>query len=110
VTPIGFAGDALGYLEPFPGSARTPNLTRVAFVRESGDSASIEALRSSQPVQRLCGPVTRRSQYLAGFVNPGGAASSIWIADLHRGSPFHKVIDLPMTFLRVAPRGRAVID
>ena len=42
VTPIGFVGDALGYLEPFPGGARTPNLNRVAFVREGGESASIE--------------------------------------------------------------------
>jgi hypothetical protein len=34
-------------------------------------------------------------QSLAGFVNPGGGTSSIWIADLRRGTAFQKVTDLP---------------
>jgi hypothetical protein len=38
-------------------------------------------------------------QRIAGIVNPGGGASSIWIAGLRRGTPFQKVIDLPADIL-----------
>ena len=98
VTPIGFAGDALGYLEPFPGSARTPNLTRVAFVREGGESASIEALRGLD-LSNGSAVISPDGQRMAGIVDHGGGTSSIWIADLRRGTPFQKVIDLPADVL-----------
>lgn len=32
---------------------------------------------------------------LAGIVDPGGLAGSIWVADLGRGTAFQKVTDLP---------------
>ena len=98
VTPIGFVGDALGYLEPFPGDARTPNRTHVAFVREGGDSASIDVLRALN-LSNGFAVLSPDGQRLAGFVNPGGGASSIWIADLRRGTPFQKVIDFPADVL-----------
>ena len=98
VTPIGFIGDALAYLEPFPGSARTPNLTRVAFADEGGNSTSIDALRDLNFANGSA-VISPDGQRIAGIVNPGGGASSIWIADLRRGTPFQKVIDLPADIL-----------
>jgi len=98
VTPIGFVGDALAYLEPFPGSARTPNLTRVAFVDEGGNSTSIDALRSLN-LANGSAVISPDGQRIAGIVNPGGGASSIWIADLRRGTQFQKAIDLPADVL-----------
>jgi Tol biopolymer transport system component len=98
VTPIGFVGDALGYVEPFPGTATTPNLNRVAFVREGGDSASIEALRGLN-LSAGFAVLSPDGQHLAGFVSPGGGISSIWVADLRRNTPFQKVTDLPADVL-----------
>jgi hypothetical protein len=34
-------------------------------------------------------------QRMAGIVDPGGAAGSIWVADLSRGTAFQKVTGLP---------------
>ena len=98
VTPIGFVGDALGYLEPFPGTARTPNLNRVAFVREGGDSASIEALRGLN-LSNGFAVLSPDGQRLAGVCQSRWRDSSIWVADLRRGTPFQKVIDLPADVL-----------
>jgi eukaryotic-like serine/threonine-protein kinase len=93
-TPFGFVGDTLGYLEPFPGDAGRPNVNRVAFVGSNGESASTEAMRSVNVANGFAAlsPDGRR---VAAMVEPGGAAGSIWILDLMRGTPFQKVTDLP---------------
>jgi eukaryotic-like serine/threonine-protein kinase len=94
VTPFGFMGDTLGYLEPFPGGAGRPNVNHVAFVRSNGESATTEAMRSLNVANGFAAlsPDGRR---VAAMVEPGGAAGSIWILDLTRGTPFQKVSDLP---------------
>jgi Tol biopolymer transport system component len=106
VAPFGFVGDTLGYLEPFPGDAGRPNVTRVAFVRSNGESAATEALRSVNLANGFAAlsPDGRR---VAAMVEPGGAAGSIWVADLARGTPFQKLADLPA---EVRFRGAAWAD
>ena len=94
VSPFGFNGDALGYLEPFPGGPGKPNINRVAFVRQSGDPVPVEALRSLGFANGFA-VMSSDGQRIAGVVEQGGAASSIWVADLRRGTAFQKVADLP---------------
>ena len=94
VSPIAFAGDTLGYLEPCPGGPGRPNINRVAFVRLGGDPVPVEALRSLGLANGFA-VISSDGQRIAGVVEQGGAASSIWVADLTRGTAFHKVTDLP---------------
>ena len=94
LSPIGFTDDVLGYLEPFPGGPGKANINRVAFVRQGGDPVPIEALRSLGLANGFA-VMSSDGQRLAGVVEQGGAASSIWVADLKRGTAFHKVADLP---------------
>ncbi len=101
LNPFSMANDTVGYVEPLPGGSATPNLTRVAFVRISGEPIPAEALRSLNLANgfAVISPDGRR---LAAVVDPGGATGAIWVADLASGTPFHKVTDLPSD---VRPRG-----
>ena len=94
VTPFGFIGDTLGYLEPFPGGAGRPNVNRVAFVRSNGESASTEAMRNLN-VGNGFAALSPDGRRVAALVEPGGAAGSIWLIDLGSGKPFQKVTELP---------------
>jgi len=94
VTPFGFIGDTLGYLEPFPGSAGRPNVNRVAFVRSNGEAATTEAMRNVN-VGNGYAALSPDGRRVAALVEPGAAAGSIWIIDLASGKPFQKVADLP---------------
>ena len=94
LSPFGFTDDVLGYLEPFPGGPGRPNINRVAFVRQSGDPVPIEALRSLGLANGFA-VMSPDGQRLAGVVEQGGSTSSIWVADLKRGTAFQKVADLP---------------
>jgi Tol biopolymer transport system component len=104
--PFGFVGDALGYLEPFPGDAGRPNRNHVAFVRPDGQSASNEAIRSLNVANGFAA-ISPDGRRLAGLVDPGGAASSIWMADMARGTAFQKVVELPAD---MRMRGAAWVD
>ena len=103
LSPFSFTNDTIGYLEPFPGSPGKPNVNHVAFVRTNGESVPDEALRSLSVANgfAVISPDGRR---LAGVVDPGGAAGSIWVADLVSGTGFQKMADLPFD---VRPRGAA---
>jgi hypothetical protein len=101
VYPFGFSDGVIGYLEPFPGGPGRPNLNRIAFVRTSGQAASPEALRSLGLANGFAA-ISADGRRLAAVVDPGGSGSSIWVADLGKGSAFQKVIDLPPD---VRPRG-----
>ena len=63
-------------------------------MREGGDPVPIEVLRALDLANGFA-VMSPDGQHIAGVVDPGGAASSIWIADLRRGTAFQKVIDLP---------------
>jgi hypothetical protein len=104
--PFGFVGDSLGYLEPFPGDAGRPNRNHVAFVRPDGQSASNEAIRSLNVANGFAA-ISPDGRRLAGLVDPGGAASSIWMADMARGTAFQKVVELPAD---MRMRGAAWVD
>jgi eukaryotic-like serine/threonine-protein kinase len=94
LSPFGFTDEVLGYLEPFPGGPGRPNINRVAFVRPSGDPVPIEVLRSLGLANGFA-VLSSDGQRLAGIVEQGGSTSSIWVADLKRGTAFQKVTDLP---------------
>jgi hypothetical protein len=94
VTPFGFIGDTLGYLEPFPGGAGRANVNRVAFVRSTGESATTEAMRNVN-VGNGYAALSPDGRRVAALVEPGAAAGSIWVLDMGSGKPFQKVADLP---------------
>ncbi len=103
VGPFGFSEDIIGYLEPFPGGPGKPNINRVAFVRTSGEPAFQDALRSLGLANGFA-VLSADGRRLAGVVDPGGAAGSIWVAELGKGTAFQKIADLPPD---VRPRGGA---
>ena len=86
--------DTIGYLEPFPGAKDQPNVNRVAFVRTTGEPVPMEGLRSLNLANGFA-VISPDGHRLAGVVDPGGAASSIWVAELSKGTPFLKMADLP---------------
>src|SRR5262245_46673801 len=91
----------IGYLEPFPGSKDQPNLNRVAFATTSGQPVSNEALRTLNLANGFA-VISHDGRRLAAVVDPGGGAGSIWVAELDKGTPFQKMIDLSAD---VRPRG-----
>jgi Tol biopolymer transport system component len=93
-SPIGFVGDALGYLEPFAGDADRPNATRVAFVGPDGQVVPHVAIRGLNLANGFAA-VSPDGRRIAGVVEPGGAGGSIWVAELAGDTPFEKVADFP---------------
>ena len=69
--------------------------------------SGIERRRSRPERREWFAAVSPDDRRLAGLVDPGGAAGSIWMADLARGTAFQKVIDLPAD---VRMRGAAWVD
>jgi eukaryotic-like serine/threonine-protein kinase len=94
VGPFAFVDNSIAYLEPFPGQAGTPNVNRVAFAGSSGKPASADALRTLNLANGIA-VLSPDGQRLAALVEPGGAAGSLWVADVNRNAPFRKVTDLP---------------
>ena len=94
VSPFAIVDDTIGYLEPFPGAKDQPNVNRVAFVRTTGEPVPVEGLRSLNLANGFA-VISPDGHRLAGVVDPGGAASSIWVAELSKGTPFLKMADLP---------------
>ncbi len=94
VGPFSLANDTIGYLEPIPGGAGTPNVKRVAFGRTNGEPVPADVLRGLNLANgfAVISPDGRR---LAAVVDPGGATGSIWVAELNSGTSFEKVTDLP---------------
>lgn len=89
LSPFSFVNDTVGYLEPIPGGTGKPNFNRVAFVRTSGEPFPTEALRSLNLANGFA-VLSSDGRRLAGVVDPGGSAGSIWVAELNSGAPFRK--------------------
>jgi Tol biopolymer transport system component len=87
-----FSNDTIGYLEPLPGRTDQPNVNRIAFMRSTGEPIEADALKALNLANgfAVASPDGRR---LAAIVEPGGAAGSVWVADLMQRTPFVKVTD-----------------